>query len=143
MLQHTTKLRVRYDECDPMGLVHHSNYLRYFEIGRTELLRASGGRYRDMEDAGQLVVVARVDARYLLPARYDEVLEVSTRIAKVTGAKIIHEYEIRRGDVILVKANVTLAVIDREGRLQPVPKSLIQQYESDEKLAEAVGRGVA
>lgn len=131
MLQHTTRLRVRYDECDPMGLVHHSNYLRYFEIGRTELLRASGGRYRDMEDAGMLVVVARVDCRYKTPARYDDEIEVHTRIAKVTAAKIIHEYTITRDSVTVVEATVTLAVIDRDGKLQRVPTSLIQQYEDE------------
>ena len=86
MREHTITHRVRYDECDPMGLVHHSVYLQYFEIGRTELLRASGGRYRDMEDAGLLVVVVRVDCRYKSPARYDDLIKIETRIAKVTAA---------------------------------------------------------
>ena len=130
MQTHTTHLRVRYDECDPMGLVHHSNYLRYFEIGRTEMLRAAGGRYRDMEDAGQLVVVAKIQCNYKSPARYDDVIEVQTTIAKVTAAKIIHHYTITRQDQTLVTAVVTLAVIDRHGKLQRVPESLIQQYES-------------
>jgi acyl-CoA thioester hydrolase len=135
MLQHTTVLRVRYDECDPMGFVHHSNYLRYFEIGRTELLRASGGRYRDMEDAGMLVVVARVDCRYKIPARYDDVIQVHTRIANVTAAKIVHEYTITRDNPdparvpdTIVEATVTMAVVDRSGRLQRVPETLVQQY---------------
>jgi acyl-CoA thioester hydrolase len=128
MREHTITHRVRYDECDPMGLVHHSVYLQYFEIGRTELLRASGGRYRDMEDAGLLVVVVRVDCRYKSPARYDDLLQIETRIAKVTPAKIIHEYTVRRDDVTLVTATVTLAVINREGQLQRVPESLLDQY---------------
>lgn len=130
MREHTTQLRVRYDECDPMGLVHHSRYLQYFEIGRTELLRASGGRYREMEAAGQYVVVARVDCRYRSPARYDDVIDIHTRIAKVTAAKIIHDYTITRDRVPLVEATVTLGVIDRDGRLQRVPQELIEQYES-------------
>ncbi len=131
MREHTTQLRVRYDECDPMGLVHHSRYLQYFEIGRTELLRASGGRYREMEAAGQFVVVARVDCRYRSPARYDDVIHIETRIAKVTAAKIIHDYTISREGMTLVEATVTLGVIDREGRLQRVPQALIDQYESE------------
>lgn len=114
-----------------MGLVHHSRYLQYFEIGRTELLRASGGRYREMESAGQYVVVARVDCRYRSPARYDDVIEIQTRIAKVTAAKIIHDYTISRDGVTLVEATVTLGVIDRDGRLQRVPQELIDPYESD------------
>ena len=143
MREHQIELRARYDECDPMGFVHHSNYLRYFEIGRTELLRASGGRYRDMEDDGMLVVVARVDCRYRSPARYDDRLIVHTRIAKVTAAKITHEYRIVRpgpstsnakpgmedpDSTVIVEATVTLGVINREGRLQRVPTSLLDQY---------------
>ncbi len=114
-----------------MGFVHHSNYLRYFEIGRTELLRASGGSYRAMEAAGQLVVVVRIDCRYRSPAKYDDLITVHTRIARVTAAKIIHEYKIRRGDELLVEADVTLAVIDREGRLQRVPESLLEAYQAN------------
>jgi acyl-CoA thioester hydrolase len=138
MREHTIQLRVRYDEVDPMGFVHHSNYLRYFEIGRTELLRASGGCYRDMEAAGQLVVVVRVDCRYRKPAKYDDLIRIHTRIDRVTAAKIIHEYTIARvdetqanetgTDETLVDATVTLAVIDRTGSLQRVPESLIESY---------------
>lgn len=128
MREHTTELRVRYDEVDPMGLVHHSNYLKYFEIGRTELLRASGGRYREMERAGQLVVVVRVDCRYKKPARYDDIIRIHTRIDRVTAAKIIHRYSIFRDEDVLVEATVTLAVIDRDGNLQRVPQTLLDQY---------------
>lgn len=131
MLEHTIELRVRYDECDPMGLVHHSNYLRYFEIARTELLRASGGNYREMEEAGMLVVVARIDCRYKQAARYDDLISISVRVAKVTAAKIIHEYRITREMETLVEATVTLAMIDRAGRLQAVPQQLRDQYGLD------------
>ncbi|TWU16235.1 Acyl-CoA thioester hydrolase YbgC [Allorhodopirellula heiligendammensis] len=124
--QQTITLRVRYDECDPGGFVHHSNYLTYFEIGRTEFFRSSGGRYRDIEAAGWYVVVARVDCRYKLPARYDDEIQLTTRIVDVTAAKIVHEYEIHRDNTLLVQATVTLAVIDRDGRLQRVPDALIQ-----------------
>ncbi len=125
MKEQTITMRVRYDECDPGGFVHHSNYLRYFEIGRTEFLRSAGGRYRDVEAAGLFVVVVRVDCRYKMPARYDDEFQLTTRIANVTAAKIVHEYEIHREGNLLVQATVTLAVIDREGRLQRVPEALI------------------
>ncbi|TWU57005.1 Acyl-CoA thioester hydrolase YbgC [Rubripirellula tenax] len=128
MREHTTQLRVRYDECDPMGLVHHSRYLQYFEIGRTELLRASGGRYRSMEEAGQFVVVVRVDCRYRSSAKYDDLIDIHTRIAKVTAAKIIHDYSITRDGTALVEATVTLGVIDRDGKLQRVPEELQKLY---------------
>jgi acyl-CoA thioester hydrolase len=127
MREHTIELRVRYDEVDPMGFVHHSNYLRFFEIGRTELLRASGG-YREMEESGQLVVVVRVDCRYRKPARYDDLIQIHTRIDRVTAGKIIHEYKITRESETLVDATVTLAVIDRLGKVQRVPQTLIDRY---------------
>ncbi len=111
-----------------MGFVHHSIYLQYFEMGRTELLRASGGRYRDMEDEGLLVVVVRVDCRYKSPARYDDLIDIHTRIAKVTIGKIVHEYTISIDAKTLVTATVTLAVINRDGQVQRVPQSLLDQY---------------
>ena len=127
MREHTIQHRVRYDECDPMGFVHHSIYLQYFEMGRTELLRASGGCYRDMEEAGQLVVVVRVDCRYKKPARYDDLVTIHTQVARVTAAKIVHEYRITCDDLLIVEATVTLAVIDRQGNLQRVPSALLNR----------------
>jgi acyl-CoA thioester hydrolase len=123
--QQTIQLRVRYDECDPMGLVHHSQYLKYFEIGRTEFLRSAGGRYRDVEASGLFVVVAHVDCKYRAAAKYDDLIDVTTRMVKVTAAKIVHQYEIRRDGQLLVEATVTLACVDRQGRLQRVPESVL------------------
>ena len=128
MREHEIELRVRYDEVDAMGFVHHSNYLRYFEIGRTELLRVSGGCYREMESACQLVVVVHVDCRYRKPARYDDLIRVRTRIDKVTVGKIVHAYEITRNEEKLVSAFVTLVVIDRQGNPQRVPDELLELY---------------
>ena len=67
--QHETEIRVRYPEADPMGFLHHSQYLTYFEVGRTELLRASGGNYRKMEEAGVGVVVVKAECKYHHPCR--------------------------------------------------------------------------
>ncbi len=123
--EHVHCIRVRYDECDPMGFVHHSKYLQYMEIGRTEFLRSAGGRYREVEASGFLVVVVRVDIRYRSPARYDDLIDVTTRVVKVSAAKIFHEYEIDRDGQRLIDASVTLAVIDRQGRVQRVPEGLM------------------
>jgi acyl-CoA thioester hydrolase len=116
-----TQVRVRYDEADAMGYVHHANYFRYFELGRTEMLRASGGSYRDMESSGLLIVVVNAQVRFRRPARYDDLLTVRTRVSEVRHAKIEHEYEILRGADRLTDASLTLAVIDRQGRVQKVP----------------------
>ena len=120
--QHEIELRVRYQETDPMGFLHHANYFTYFEIGRTELLRASGGNYRQMEEAGLLVVVVKAECRFRRPARYDDLLRLRTTIVRVTLAKIEHQYELFRGDECLAVGHVTLAVVDRNGKVQPVPE---------------------
>ncbi len=105
-----------------MGFLHHACYFAYFEIGRTELLRASGGNYRQMEEEGMLVVVVRAECRFHRPARYDDILRLRTTIARVTPAKIEHEYRLFRQEELLAIGNVTLAVIDREGKVQRVPE---------------------
>ena len=120
--EHEIELRVRYQETDPMGFLHHAFYFTYFEIGRTELLRASGGNYRQMEEEGMLVVVVRAECRFHRPARYDDILRLRTTIVRVTPAKIEHEYRLFRKEELLAVGNMTLAVIDREGKVQRVPE---------------------
>ena len=115
------QVRVRYDEADPMGFVHHANYFRYFELCRTEFLRACGGSYKDVEAAGEFVVVVKAEVRYRIPARYDDLLNVHLEITKFGGAKVTHEYVITRDGEVINEATLTLAVVDAEGRVQRVP----------------------
>ena len=119
--QHEIELRVRYPETDPMGMLHHANYFTYFEIGRTELLRANGGSYRKMEETGLFVVVVKAECRFRSPARYDDLLRLRTTVTRITHVKIEHEYKLFRGDELLALANITLAVVDRDGNVCRVP----------------------
>ncbi|MDD3468922.1 MAG: thioesterase family protein [Thermoguttaceae bacterium] len=119
--EHETFFRVRYSECDQQGVVHHSRYLIYFEQGRIELLRASGYDYGKMEELGILVVVAHMDIHYMSPARYDDELRLVTRVTKVSYAKIEHEYQLYRGETLLVKAKSKLAAVNREGKIMSIP----------------------
>jgi acyl-CoA thioester hydrolase len=121
MPEHELQIRIRYHDTDPMGFLHHANYLVYYEMGRTELLRSAGGNYREMEESGLLIVVAKAECRYYQPARYDDVVTVRTTLSKVTHAKIIHDYEMRRNGERLASATITLAMIDRGGRIQRIP----------------------
>jgi acyl-CoA thioester hydrolase len=121
LTQHEIEIRVRYRECDPMGFLYHGNYFTFFEMGRTELLRAAGGNYRQMEEAGFYVVVVRVDCRYHRPAHYDDVLRMRTTVSRVTPAKIEHEYHLFRDEELLAVGHSTLAIVDRQGQVQPVP----------------------
>ena len=120
----TIEIRVRYTECDPMRVVHHSRYFVYFEMARTELFRANGGDYGALEESGQFFVVVRADCHYLRPARYDDVLQVSVHVEKVTRAKIIHHYEVRRNGELLAEAHLTLGLINREGQVLLIPENL-------------------
>lgn len=111
-----------------MGLLHHANYFTYFEIARTELLRAAGGNYRQMEAHGIFAVVVKAECEYQRSAHYDDVVTVRIRVARVSAAKIVHEYEMSRDGVRLATARVTLALVDRAGVVQRVPDWLIAAY---------------
>ncbi|HOA52495.1 MAG: thioesterase family protein [Thermogutta sp.] len=121
--EHEIEIRVRYPECDPMGLLHHSRVFVYFEMGRTELLRASGGNYRQLEEQGLFVVVVEARCRYYRPARYDDLLRLRTRVTRMSGYKIEHEYHLFRGEELLCRGQVTLAVVDRTGQVRPIPEA--------------------
>ncbi len=121
---HEIELRVRYPECDPMGFVHHAVYPVWLEMGRTEMLRASGGDYRALEEAGVFLAVVRLELRYRRPARYDDLVHVRTSLLVAGPVKIEHSYEVLRGEELLVEAKTTLACLDREGRARAVPEGL-------------------
>jgi acyl-CoA thioester hydrolase len=122
LTQHEIEIRVRYQESDPMGFLHHAHYFVYFELGRTELLRANGENYRQMEADGQRVVVVSAECRYHRPARYDDLLRLRTTITRTTAAKIEHQYELFRGEEKLATGRVTLAIVNPSGKVQPVPE---------------------
>jgi acyl-CoA thioester hydrolase len=124
MLSGEITIRVRYAETDRMGLLHHANYLVYFEQGRTELLRSRGLAYKDLEDQGYLLVLTKVEVRYRKPARYDDLLTLRTSVARVTSVRIDHRYELSRDGDVLAEGASTLACVDRDGRVQALPEFL-------------------
>lgn len=118
------QIRVRYAETDRMGLLHHANYLIYFEQARTELLRQMGLTYKDLEDQGFLLVLTKVEVRYKSPARYDDVLSIRTTVERTTAVRIDHRYEVRCEGRLVAEATSTLACVNREGRTQALPEML-------------------
>jgi len=107
-----------------MGYLHHAQYFVYFEIGRTELLRQSGLCYADMEKLGMFYVVAKLECRFKAPARYDEVLLLTTRTQRLTRVRVDHVYELTRGGVVLAEASSTLALVGRDGRPMGLPEEM-------------------
>jgi acyl-CoA thioester hydrolase len=126
------EIRVRYPEADQMGVLHHSRYWIYFEMGRTELLRATGLTYRDIEASGVFLVLSKCSCKYIASAFYDDVLTLKTTITKMGAARIDHAYELRRKDdgTLIATAETTLACVDRDGKVQPLPDS-IRQYNQE------------
>lgn len=118
------EIRVRYCECDPMGVVHHTVYPVWFEMGRTELLRSTGRNYRDLESAGIFLAVVRMQVAYRRPARYDDLLRLETTLASAGHVKIEHTYELHRGDELLCTGATTLACLDRAGKARALPEGL-------------------
>jgi len=120
-LSHTIRLRVRYTEADAMGYLHHSRHLQYFEMGRIELLRTLGVSYAQLEQQGVFFVVVKAEIRYKAPARYDDELDLTTRVTRKTHIRIDHTYELRRGETLLAEGSTTIACVDREGKLREIP----------------------
>ncbi len=122
---HECHVRVRYAETDRMGLLHHANYFVYFEMARTEMLRARGVTYRDVEDSGHLLVIVDIGCKFKRPAYYDDMLMIRTIVERVTHVKIIHRYEVYRDGLLLAEGHSTLACVDREGKPQALPAHLV------------------
>jgi acyl-CoA thioester hydrolase len=120
-------VRVRYAETDAMGYLHHSQYLVYFEMGRTDLLRVNGLRYRDMEERGLFYVVARMEIRYKAPAHYDDLLTLTTTSTKVSRVRVDHTYELRRDEALLTEGSSTLVLVGRSGKPTTLPDDLYNQ----------------
>ncbi|MFM7035597.1 MAG: acyl-CoA thioesterase [Planctomycetia bacterium] len=118
---HEIEIRVRYQETDGQRRVHHANYLTYFEMGRTEMLRAHGHTYRAFEDAGLFMVVAEATCKYHAPAEYDDLLLLRTRVEKIGAAHIKHAYEVIRGTTIVATGTTTVVCVDPEGKVRRLP----------------------
>ncbi len=121
---HDYEVRARYPECDPMNVVHHSVYPIWFELGRTEMLRARGGNYRDLETAGVFLAVVRLEVRYRKPVRYDDLVRVHTELLVAGPVKIEHAYRVYLGSEVACEGRTTLACLDRDGRAQAIPASI-------------------
>jgi acyl-CoA thioester hydrolase len=130
MLQ-VTEVRVRYAETDQMGVVYHANYLAWCDIGRTDLIRALGGiTYAELEREGTALAVVEAHLRYIKPARYDDVIRVTTRVTEVRSRVVRFDYDIDTADgVSIATGYTTLVAMTREGRGSCIPDHLRQQLE--------------
>ena len=127
--RHVMTVRVYYEDTDFTGIVYHANYLRFMERGRSNYLRLLGADQRGLfeetekEAPGFAFVVRSMQIEFLKSARMDDVVEVTTEYAEVKGASILLKQEVRRGEELLVSAQVRVAFVSG-GRARPIPRAL-------------------
>lgn len=120
------RLRVRYAETDQMGVVYHAHYLVWMEIGRTELLRALGQPYEELERRGLLFAVSEAAVRLVGSARYGDVVLVETHVHVVRSRSVSFQYTmtLERGGAV-ARGEVTVVALDRERRPRRIPAELL------------------
>ena len=132
-LEHKVKARVRYGETAQMGVVYHANYLSFFEIARTELIRLRGVAYSSLEEGGLRLMVTEAAMQYHSPGRYDDVLAITARLSESGPARVRFDYEVRRDgeDEVLVTGHTVLASIAEDGRPCRMPTELREIFDQD------------
>jgi len=128
----TVEYRVIYGDTDAAGVVYNANYLRYFEIGRTEMMRAWALPYRAIEELGCVLPVTESYLRFKAPAAYDDLLTISTSLVEVSKVTCRFHYAISRNEedgrsVLLVKGFTSHACVNRQGKLTPFPATVMEK----------------
>ena len=125
-MESITRIRVRYAETDAMGIVHHAVYPVWMELGRSDLLRELGQSYAEWEQRGVMMSVAEVHVKYRAPARYDELIEVRTRVKEAGRRKVVFAYEVLRDGTRLAEGETVHVVTGPDGRARVMPDDLLR-----------------
>ncbi len=121
---HTFAIRVYYEDTDMAGIVYYANYLKYIERARSDWVRTLGIDQNALRAAGRVFAVARIEADYLRPARFDDILTVTTAVHHGSGARIVLQQDVWRANEKLFAAKVTLVMLDPAGRATRLPVEL-------------------
>jgi len=127
LVSNFTKVRVIYADTDAMGIVYHTNYIRWFEIGRNELMRQLGVAYAEMEKLGLNLPLTKVKCHYLLSAKYDQIVTVETKIDYIKRASIRFNSQIwdEEGKKLLVEGYTIHACTNMEGKIRRIPQLIL------------------
>jgi len=129
MLEHTTSLRVRYKETDQMGVAYYSNYLVWFEVARTELLRAAGHTYSELERSeGLWLMVVEANCKYKMPAKYDDLLNIDCAVGDIGNTSMSFHYIVKRGSDLLAEGVTSHVFTDRSARPKRVPAIIKEAF---------------
>jgi len=128
---HVHESRVIYGDTDSGGVVYYGNYLRYFEVGRTEFLRSQGLTYREMEEMGLVLPVVEAYSRYKAPAKYDDLIIIKSVVLNVKRFSCRFNYRIERkaDHKLLVKGYTVHAVVNKEGKLSKLPDDIFNKMQ--------------
>jgi acyl-CoA thioester hydrolase len=135
LISHCT-FRVRFCETDLMGIVHHANYLAYFEMGRVDWLRKRGVTYASWAERGLHLPVVEVSLRYKVPAKFDDALDLHTTLADLRSHSLKYQYRLMRGGKLLTEGETRLACVNHDGRLMPFTEEMRSVLSSAELSAE-------
>lgn len=124
-MESLTSIRVRYAETDAMGIVHHAVYPVWMELGRSDFLRELGQSYAEWEAQGVRMSVGEIRVKYRAPARYDELVEVRTRLAEAGRRKVVFAYHLSRSGVLLAEGQTVHLVTGPDGRSRVMPDHLL------------------
>ena len=127
MIESRTQITVRYAETDMMGIVYHGNYLPWFEVGRTTLLKECGLPYKEIEALGYHLPVIELGVKFNRPALYDDTVTIITRLKEQPTLRVHLEYEVRRGEELLVTGFTTHAFINKSGVPVRPPANLVER----------------
>ena len=131
MTPYVSTIRVYYEDTDMAGVVYYANYLKYLERGRSDAVRAAGMEQLAMRDEHDLVfVVRRVEAEYLRPARFDDVLTVETGLGEMSGARFVMPHRVLRGNEVLLTAQIYVAVMTTGGKPRRLPAEMRTAFAS-------------
>ncbi len=129
--------KVQYYETDKMGIVHHSNYVRWMEEARTDFLSQIGWNYRKLEESGVISPVTAVDCKYKVSTMFEDIIMISVHVEEFKGVKLKLGYEMKRGDVVVCEGHSEHCFLNEEGRIINLKKMNPAFYET---LTELVGK---
>ncbi len=129
MFTSKTSLRVRYAETDQMGFVYYGNYPQYYEVGRADAMRQLGMTYKDMEERGVVMPIARMEIKYIRPAVYDDLLTIVTKVPEMPSSRMHFDYEIyNEAGTLLNKGTTVLAFLNKKtGKPCPAPDWFVER----------------
>lgn len=129
-----TPIRVRFCETDLMGIVHHANYLAYFEEGRVDWLRKRDVTYAEWAHKGVHLPVVEAHTRYRAPLAFDDIVDIETRLSELKAYSVRFDYRATKNGVLLAEAHTKLACVGPDHKLRPIPEDLARELVLGERV---------